>query len=515
MPGGPQRPAGRRGMPGTGPVTKAGDGAKKKGSKTRTDEARTGPERGQNDEEFRAVRKTRPSTGSRPPKRSRARPGRLTALVALAGLTGLLAACGEKETILPGERLDVRSGLTLGEAAADVAPEEPVARAFALPPQTAVTAWTHRAGNAAHNITHPALSSQPVRIWSADIGQGNSRKHRITADPIVAGGFVYTLDSQSRVSATSIAGAPAWARSLVPPTDRAGDASGGGIAFGGGRLFVTTGFGEVHALDPRTGAEIWKQALDAPATASPTVQGDLLYVVSRDNVAWAIDTGSGRVRWRLPGTPSISGMVGGAGPAVTDQMAIFPFASGEVIAALRQGGVRLWGATVSGGRKGRAYANVTDIVADPVISDGVLYTANQSGRSVAMDATSGERLWTASEGAYGPVWVAGGSVFLVSDEATLVRLDAASGQVIWRKELPYFKGRRAKKRKSIYAYYGPVLAGGNLWVASDDGALRAFDPETGGLRQVLDIPGGAATSLSVAGQTMYVVSENGQLHAFR
>jgi len=306
-----------------------------------------------------------------------------------------------------------------------------------------------------------------------------------------------------------------WSRSLVPPTDREGDASGGGIAFGGGKVIVTTGFGQVHALDPATGNELWVQQLDAPATASPTVSGGLVYVISRDNVAWAIDAGNGRVRWSLPGTPSLSGMVGGAGPAVTDQMAVFPFASGELVAALRQGGVRMWGATVSGGRKGRAYANVTDIVADPVISGGVIYTGNQSGRAVALDMESGNRIWTADDGAYGPVWVAGGSVFLVSDEAELVRLDAATGALIWAKELPYFKRTNVRRRKGIYAYYGPVLAGGNLWVASDDGTLTAFDPATGGVRQRLDLPGGAASNISVAGNTMYVVGEKGELHAFR
>ncbi|MDF0601393.1 PQQ-binding-like beta-propeller repeat protein [Psychromarinibacter sp. C21-152] len=431
-----------------------------------------------------------------------------------AGLGVLLAACGERETILPGERLDIRSGATVGEAAQSE-PEAPVDRAFSAPAPVSVASWTHRAGNPSHSIPHAALSPQPSRIWSADIGDGNSRKHRITADPIVAAGRVFTLDSRSMAAATSTSGERLWTRSLVPESDREGDASGGGIAFGGGKVFVTTGFGEVHALDPATGAEIWVQNLDAPATASPTVVGGLLYVISRDNVAWAIDTATGRVRWRVQGTPSVSGMIGGAGPAVTDKYAIFPFASGELIAALRQGGVRVWGATVSGGRKGAAYANITDIVADPVVSDGVLYTGNQSGRAVALDLESGERIWTAEDGAYGPVWVAGGSVFLVSDQAELIRLDAATGQVIWSQELPYFKANRVKRRKSIYAYFGPVLAGGQLWVASDDGKLRAFDPASGALRQAIDIPGGAASNISVAGGTMYVVSENGQLHAFR
>lgn len=430
------------------------------------------------------------------------------------GAGGLLAACGDPETILPGERLDLRGGLTLGEATSDT-DVLPIDAAFAPPPPVSLSNWTHRAGNPEHSVPHAALAATPTRVWSSNIGAGNSRKHRITADPVVADGRIFTIDSRSRVTATSTAGETLWTASLVPDSDREGDATGGGLAYSGGTLYATSGFGAVHALDAASGAEQWVQRLEAPATASPTVAGGLVYVVSRDNTAWAIDARNGRVRWNLAGTPSVSGTIGGAGPAVTEQMAIFPFASGEVVAALRQGGVRQWGATVAGTRKGRAYANVTDIVADPVISGGVLYTGNQSGQAVAIDMDTGTRIWTADDGAYGPVWVAGGSVFLVSDEAELVRLDAGTGQTIWSQDLPYFKRTRASKRRGIYAYFGPVLAGGNLWVASDDGTLTAYDPATGDSRQVLDVPSGAATNIAVAGGTMYVVSENGQLHAFR
>lgn len=438
-----------------------------------------------------------------------------TALAAVAALALVVSCSNRSETILPGERLDVRTGLTVGEAATPVGEDGPIARAFIPPPPQPVAAWTHRAGNPSHSIPHPALAASPSRIWSSDIGQGNNRKHRITADPVIADGRVFTIDSRSLVTATSTSGERLWTRSLVPETDNDGDASGGGLAYSGGTIYATTGFGEVHALAAASGSEQWVQRLDAPATASPTVAGGLVYVISRDNVAWAIDARNGRVRWNIPGRPSVSGMIGGAGPAVTDNMAVFPFASGEIVAALRQGGVRQWGATVSGGRKGRAYANVTDIVADPVVANGVLYTGNQSGRAVAIDMETGTRLWTADDGAYGPVWVAGDSVFLVSDEAELVRLDAGTGQTIWSQELPYFKRARINRRTAIYAHFGPVLAGGNLWVASDDGTLTAYDPATGQTRQVLDLPSGAASNIAVAGNTLYVVTENGQLHAFR
>ncbi|MCG6902043.1 MAG: PQQ-like beta-propeller repeat protein [Rhodobacter sp.] len=437
-------------------------------------------------------------------------------LIVLA-VFAVLAACSDKEVILEGKRLAVRAPLfdDTAELTPQEEPQAPVSAAFEAAAPATNASWTHTAGNATHLPGHPAVSSAPKLIWTAGIGTGNTRKHRITADPVIADGRVFTMDSRSHVTAVSSGGARLWSVDLTPPEERNDDASGGGLAIAGDKLFATTGFGEVVALNPGNGAELWRQALDAPATSSPTVVDDLVYVVSRDNRAWAIRTDNGRVKWQLPGTPDVSGVVGGAGPAVTDRVAIFPFGNGEIVAALRQGGVRLWGSSVSGKRRGPAYANITDIVADPVVVGDVIYTGNQSGRAVAIDLNSGNRIWTARDGAYGTVAVAGNSVFLISDQAELIRLDAETGEKIWGIELPYFRRERARRSKAIFAHYGPVLAGGSLWVASDDGTLKSYDPATGATRATIDLPGGAASNISVAGGTIYVISERGQLHAFR
>ena len=131
------------------------------------------------------------------------------------------------------------------------------------------------------------------------------------------------------------------------------------------------------------------------------------------------------------------------------------------------------------------------------------------------DAATGKRLWTAAEGALNPPLVVGGSVFVVNDEARLVRLDASTGDVIWQAEMPYFDKDKAKKHKAITAHYGPVLAGGRIVVASGDGPLRLFDPTTGTMVYSVDIPGGAASAPVLAQGMLFVVGGNGQLHAFR
>ena len=115
----------------------------------------------------------------------------------------------------------------------------------------------------------------------------------------------------------------------------------------------------------------------------------------------------------------------------------------------------------------------------------------------------------------GPLVIAGESVFLVNDEAHLVRLDAATGETIWAVEMPYFEAEKVKKRKAITAHYGPVLAGGRLWVASSDGKLSGFSPADGSMVYQTDIPGGAASQPAIAGGVMYVVTGKGQVVAFR
>ena len=444
----------------------------------------------------------------------------ISAISGLA-LAVLLAGC-EKELILPGERFDVRTPLEASipteEQPAPVDPSgqiENQSLAINLPAAQANADWPQRGGNAAHLAPHGALSAQPVRVWSVAIGAGNSRKNRISAAPIVGDGRVFTLDATATLAATSTAGATLWSVDLTPETDSANEVSGGGLAYGGGQLFAATGYGDLLALDPASGAVIWRQRLGAPVTGAPTVDAGTVYVVGRDGAAWAVATDSGRVRWQLAATPSPTGMIGSSAPAISAANVLLPIASGELVAVLKDGGVRVWGAMVAGERLGRGYAGISDITGDPVVAGAVTYAGSARGRTVALESASGKLIWSATEGALGPVLAVGGSVFLVNDEARLVRLDAATGDVIWAVEMPYFVKGKVKKRKEITAHYGPVLAGGRLVVASGDGLIRLFDPTDGTLVGTLDLPGGAAAQPALAGGTLYVVSGKGQLHAFR
>ena len=418
-----------------------------------------------------------------------------------------LAACGDQEVILEGERLDI-----VGAVDGDVVNQ---ALPLALPAARTNSDWTHLGGNPQHHLSHVALNRTLSPVWSASIGEGNGRKHRITADPVVGGGRVYTMDSRATISAVTTGGVAVWARDLTPASENSDDASGGGLALGGGALFVTTGFGQITALSASTGEPLWVQTLESAAAGAPTVSDGVVYLVTRNNIGWALDASNGRILWQVLGADSRNGIAGGAAPAIAGGQVIFPLSSGQMVAAAIGPGNQTWAASIAGERQGRAFSRFSELTGDPVVANDVVYAGNHSGRAAAFSAVNGERVWRANEGSLSPVWVAGGAVFLVTDENRLMRLDAATGEAVWAVGLPFFERARIRRREATVSHFGPVLANGRLILASNDGLLRQFDPVSGALTGTLELPDGAARNPVVAAGTLYIVTENGQLHAFR
>jgi len=428
------------------------------------------------------------------------------------GLLGLGVGCSNSDPRLQGER-ELLDGTVFVETDARFLAEDlPDLR---LPSPQPVPAWTHQGGNAQHIAAHAELPSELTLSWSRRIGAGDGKRHQISAAPVAQGGQVYTLDSQSMVTAIDETGTILWQSELGKSSDALKDASGGGLAVAGTQLFVTTGFGTVVALDTASGAELWTQDLASYGGASPTVYDDLLYIAARDGAAWAIDTSNGRIKWQVAGPTVAASHTGGPGPAVSDKYAVFPFGTGDVLASFRKGGLRSWSSGLSGARLGLASTQVRDLTGQPVIEGSSVYLASSAGRMAAVDLNTGLRIWTAKQGSQGHILVAGGAVFAVSDAGNLIRLSKDDGALIWSTPLPKFTKKSVKSRAKIHAHYGPILAGGRLILASSDGLIRQFNPADGTLITTVDLPSGAASAPIVVNGTLYVLSTKGDLLAFR
>lgn len=434
-----------------------------------------------------------------------ARAGLWRKLGFLALTLGALAACRGNNRVLPGERVAIRPQMQVENVAAPIALGRAVSNAN----------WEQEGFDSHHLVPHLALAARPGLRWRADIGRGNSDRSRITASPVVAGGVIFTLDAGGQVQASNSAnGAMLWRADITPIDDSSGaEGFGGGLAVDGNSLYVTTGFGELLSLSTQTGTVNWRYRFDAPLRGGPTVAAGRVFVMAANDVAYAIDGARGKLSWSLRNARA-SGPVamGGANPAVAGQNVVLPYSSGRNSGATTGGTLR-WDIDVNRARLSDVRATIGGFPGAPVILGGRVFAANAGGELAAMRLTNGTTIWSVPVGATDKLAVIGGAVFLMSDTSQLLRIDAATGRVLWATQLPEYT--KPKKRRGFIAHYGPVVAGGQVVVAGTDGQLRFFDPVSGAATYSTALPGGAASSPIVASGVLYVVNKKGQLLAFQ
>ena len=158
-------------------------------------------------------------------------------------------------------------------------------------------------------------------------------------------------------------------------------------------------------------------------------------------------------------------------------------------------------------------ASLSDIDADPVIDSGQVFAVGQGGRMVALELTTGQRMWEVNIAGIATPWVAGDWVFVVTSDAQLIALSRTTGRVRWINQLPQFQ--RPKKKRDQINYSGPVLAGGRLIVTGSNGVIVNVDPTTGSFQSQTRVGTGISLPPVVAGSTLYIFDNDGMLHAFR
>jgi len=131
----------------------------------------------------------------------------------------------------------------------------------------------------------------------------------------------------------------------------------------------------------------------------------------------------------------------------------------------------------------------------------------------ALDARRGDRIWDADIGGIHAPWVAGDYVFVLTDQQELLCLNRADGHIRWVSGLPRYENPTDQKGPILWQ--GPVLAGNRLILTSTDARAITVSPYTGKLLGQIDLPSPTHLPPVVAGNTLYILSDNADLTALR
>jgi len=439
-----------------------------------------------------------------------------TKILFLAGTAMVLSGCtdtwfggGEDGVPLPGERISV----LLLERSLEPDPAlatEPVI----LPQPQANIDWPVPGGAPNHAVQHLSIG-EPLEIaWRRGIGAGETEDNLMLSSPVLTPDRAFLLDADTTAYAVDLeGGSVVWERELIPDYEEDEASLGGGVAYEDGRVFVSTAFGDVFALNAVDGETLWQRNLGAPLRAAPMVADGRVFATTFDNRLTALGAQDGVVLWTHEGITESAGLLGASVPAVSGDLVVASYSSGEVFALRVENGRVAWSdSLIFQGRMG-ARTNLSDVDASPVIDRGMVIAASQSGRLVAIDLRSGIRIWEQEIPSVQTPWVAGDFIYVVTIDAELVCLRRGDGRIRWVVNLPRYEDPEDREGPIIWS--GPILAGSRLLVTSNTGRAYSMSPYNGELLVDRALPDGVRVQPIVARQTLYLLTADADLIALR
>lgn len=254
----------------------------------------------------------------------------------------------------------------------------------------------------------------------------------------------------------------------------------------GESVFVGTDNGTLYALDIRTGREVWTFEADHAIYGAPAVQGDDLFVGSHDGRVYALDARDGRERWRYDADGGIS-----ATPTVAADTIYVGGDSHEVATLRRRSGFEEWRYDARG-----------PVDVGPVLVDDVLYVGTHPGTLHVLDRGTGTSLAARSLGR-SPCrgMVREGETLVVSAGDTAFGFDVTTRRfdVAWQAQFGAEVGV-------------PTATDGVVYCVTYDGTVTEIDVSSGRVNWEFDTERSIYARPSVAGETLYVGSEEGYLY---
>ena len=148
-----------------------------------------------------------------------------------------------------------------------------------------------------------------------------------------------------------------------------------------------------------------------------------------------------------------------------------------------------------------------------MIDRGIVLAISNSGLMVAVDLRSGRRIWEREIASVESPWVAGDFVFVLSSNAELAAVGRRDGRIHWVTALSLWED--PEDREGRINWTAPILAGNRLIVAGSTGEALAVSPYTGQILGAEEMPDKVSIPPIVANDTIYFLSDDGDLVAYR
>lgn len=264
-----------------------------------------------------------------------------------------------------------------------------------------------------------------------------------------------------------------------------------------GIVFFGANDGKMHAINLKTGTEIWSYATQGIFEHAPVEADGMLLFTTDENRVYAVDARSGKWHWQYDRPAPEGFTIRGYAGVLADRGVVYTgFSDGRIVALKASTGDVVWTRALVGEKK-----RFVDVDATPVLAGGLLITASFSMGVVAMDADNGSIRWSyKSEGA-SSVAASNGRIYFSVPTMGLVCLDQ-KGKLLWQQSIP----RGIPSR--------PVLAWPYIYLTGTETGLYVASANTGELLQYFPAGRGISAPPAAVPGKVVILSNQGYLYAF-
>jgi outer membrane protein assembly factor BamB len=271
---------------------------------------------------------------------------------------------------------------------------------------------------------------------------------------------------------------------------------------------------------PRSATLKWKFQTRRAVVSSPAVVSGVLYVGSNDHNLYALDTNSGtlkckfRTGGRVPSSPAVS-----EGTVYFGSYDGYFYAldlAGKLKWKFQTGGERRYAAKHLHGAEpaGETMPDPFDLfLSSPAVVNGVVYFGSGDGNVYALDAATGTQKWRFQTGdvVHSSPAVVDGIVYAGSWDTYFYAIDASSGKEKWS----FRTGDDPKIHNQIGIQSSPLVANGTVYFGCRDSNLYALDARTGEKRWIFNNKGSWVIGSPVVkdGRLYFTTSDSGLFHA--
>lgn len=317
----------------------------------------------------------------------------------------------------------------------------------------------------------------------------------------------FPLSVQASDGAVTVAGSDGVVAALDPDSGavlwraQAGGSLSAGVGSDGRVAAVVTRDNELVALS--AGQTLWRQNLGAQSFTAPLVAGGRVFVLAADRTVLAFDARTGARLWtsQRPGDPLVLRQAGVL-LAVGDQLVA---GQGGRLAGLNpnSGAVR-WEAPIANSRGTNDIERLVDLVGRVSrVGNSVCARAFQAAVG-CVDASRGVLQWTQKAQGIDGVHGDERQVFGSESDGKVIAWNRATGERAWSTDRLLRRGLSA-----------PLLVGRSVAVGDAFGFVHLLSREDGSLMQRLATDGSPIAAAPVrAGNTLVVVTRNGGVHGF-